>query len=171
MIWEKIDPIDPCPSQPGVLKYRIFILRITDMCFFFSIWFFFHNHSRITGLQMKGEGISLTPHYYFHTLHSHLDISREITAESLPLHIGSSHSKREPLVSKHKSLTTKLRAIKFLTSNLYHQSLGPCQVCMIPTSIYMFKINNRYTRKRCEVYSKLTKKHQNDANDIIVVFL
>ena len=106
--------------------------------FFFSIWFFFHNHSRITGLQMKGEGISLTPHYYFHTLHSHLDISREITAESLPLHIGSSHSKREPLISKHKSLTTKLRVIKFLTSNLYHQSLGPCQACMIPTSIYIF---------------------------------
>ena len=29
--------------------------------FFFSIWVFFHNHSRITGLQGKGEGISLAP--------------------------------------------------------------------------------------------------------------
>ena len=37
--------------------------------FFFSIWTFFHNHSRITGLQGKGEGISLTPHYHFHPLH------------------------------------------------------------------------------------------------------
>ena len=48
MIWEKIDPIDPCPSQPGVLKYRIFILRITDMCFFFFYLVFlsqpFTNH-------------------------------------------------------------------------------------------------------------------------------
>ena len=26
--------------------------------FFFSIWVFFHEHSRITGLQGKGEGIS-----------------------------------------------------------------------------------------------------------------
>ena len=31
---------------------------------FFSIWVFFHEHSQITGLQGKGEGISLTPHYH-----------------------------------------------------------------------------------------------------------
>ena len=58
--------------------------------FFFSIWVFFHNHSRITGLQGKGKGISLTPHYHFHPLHRYLDISPAITAESSPLHIGSS---------------------------------------------------------------------------------
>ena len=29
--------------------------------FFFSIWVLFHGHSRITGLQGKGEGIPLTP--------------------------------------------------------------------------------------------------------------
>ena len=29
--------------------------------YFFSIWVFFHEHSRITGLHEKGEGISLTP--------------------------------------------------------------------------------------------------------------
>ena len=57
--------------------------------FFFSIGVFFHEHSRITGLQGKGEGISLTPHYHFHPLHRHLDISRAITADSAPLHIGS----------------------------------------------------------------------------------
>ena len=48
---------------------------------FFSIWVFFHEHSRITGLQEKGEGISLTPHYHFHPLHRQLDIScRELTS-------------------------------------------------------------------------------------------
>ena len=31
----------------------------------FSIWVFYHNHSRITGLQGKGEGIFLTLHYHF----------------------------------------------------------------------------------------------------------
>ena len=51
---------------------------------------FVNEHSRITGLQGKGEGISLTPHYYFHPLHRHLDISRAITAESSPLHITCS---------------------------------------------------------------------------------
>ena len=55
---------------------------------FFSVWVFSHDHSRITGLQGKGEGISLTPHYHFHLLHRHLD-SRVITAESSPLHIVS----------------------------------------------------------------------------------
>ena len=33
---------------------------------FFSIWVLFHEHSQITGLQGKGEGISLTPHHHFH---------------------------------------------------------------------------------------------------------
>ena len=65
-----------------------------DFFFFFcfSIWVFFHEHSRITGLQGKGEGISLTPHYHFHPLHRQLDISQAIAAESSPLHIASSRT-------------------------------------------------------------------------------
>ena len=59
---------------------------------FLSVFFFFHNYSQITGLQGKGEGISLTPHYHFHPLHRHLDISWAITAESSLLHIGSSQT-------------------------------------------------------------------------------
>ena len=51
---------------------------------FFSIWVFFHEHSQIIGLQGKGEGIFLTPHYHFHQLHRHLDISQAINAESSP---------------------------------------------------------------------------------------
>ena len=64
---------------------------------FFSIWIFFHEHSRITGLQGKEEGIFLTPHYRFHPLHRHLGISRAITAESLPLRIASSRTLTENL--------------------------------------------------------------------------
>ena len=52
--------------------------------FIYAIWVFFHEHSRIAGLQGKGEGISLTPRYHFHPLHRHLDISKAITAESSP---------------------------------------------------------------------------------------
>ena len=58
-----------------------------------SIWVFFHEHSRITGLQGTGEGISLSPHYHFHPLRRHLDISRASTAESSPLHIASSRTR------------------------------------------------------------------------------
>ena len=61
--------------------------------FFFCIWVFCHNHSWITRLQGKGEGISVTPHYHFHPLQRHLDIRRAITAESSPLHIGSSRTR------------------------------------------------------------------------------
>ena len=74
-------------------------------CFFF-IWVFFHDHSRITGLQGKGGGISLTTHYHFHPLHRCLDISWAITAESSPLHMAGS---RKSLTTK--SLTTKLRTL------------------------------------------------------------
>ena len=63
--------------------------------FFFSTWVFFHEHSPTTGLQGKGEGISLVPHplhRHFHPLHRHIDISRAITAENSPLHIASSRT-------------------------------------------------------------------------------
>ena len=61
--------------------------------FFLTIWVLFHEHSRITGLQGKEEGIPLTPHYHFHPLYRHLDISRAITAESSPLHIASNRTR------------------------------------------------------------------------------
>ena len=61
--------------------------------YIFSIWVFFHEHSRSTGQQGKGEGIYLTPLYHFHPLHGHLDISRAITAESSPLHIAGSQTR------------------------------------------------------------------------------
>ena len=49
---------------------------------FFSVWVFFHQHSRFTVNQGKGEAIFLTPLYYFHPLHSFLDIRWAITAEN-----------------------------------------------------------------------------------------
>ena len=65
--------------------------------FFFSIWVFFHEHSRFTGQQGKGEGIYLTPLYHFHPLYRHLDISRVISAESSLLHIAGSRNRTENL--------------------------------------------------------------------------
>ena len=94
-----------------IMKVALILHSFSLKCsgFLFSIWVFFHKkHLRITGLQGKGEGISLTPHYHFHPLHSHLDVSRAVTAESTPLHIVV---KREPLVSNCKSVTTKLHAL------------------------------------------------------------
>ena len=49
------------------------------MKLFFFIWVFFHENSRIIGLQGKREVISLTPRYHFHQLYRQLDISRVIT--------------------------------------------------------------------------------------------
>ena len=60
---------------------------------FFSVWVFFHEHSRITGLQRKEEVIPLIRYYHFHPLHRHLDISRAITAGSSSLHIASSSTR------------------------------------------------------------------------------
>ena len=83
-------------------EITVYCLKLCGNCFstkfshhefFFSIWVLSHEHSRITGLQRKGEGIPLTPHYHFHPLYRHLDISRAITAESSPLHIASSRTR------------------------------------------------------------------------------
>ena len=60
---------------------------------FFSFWVFFHEHSRFTGQQGKGEGIYLIPVYHYHPFHRQLDISRAIAAESSPLHIASSRNR------------------------------------------------------------------------------
>ena len=49
---------------------------------FFSIWVFFHEHSRFTGQQGKGQATSLTPLSHFHQFHRHLEINWAITAET-----------------------------------------------------------------------------------------
>ena len=67
--------------------------KLKSRFFFFAIWVFFHEHSRITGQHGKGEAISLTPRYHFHSFHRHLEISRVITAWSLPPHIANSRTR------------------------------------------------------------------------------
>ena len=72
-----------------VIKHNLLFLLL----FFFSIWLFFHEYSRFTGQQVKGEAISLYPFYHFHPLHRHLDISWVIAAESSPLRIAGSRNR------------------------------------------------------------------------------
>ena len=81
--------IQRCSSSQSCCK----VLEKTREVLFFSIWIFFQEHLRSTGLQGKGDDISLTPHYHFHLLHRHLDINWVITAESSPLHITSSQTR------------------------------------------------------------------------------
>ena len=76
-----------------VINYQKDFMNLFIFNFFFSIWVSLHDHSRITGQQGKGEDISWTPHYHFHPLHRHLDISQVIIVESSPLHIGSSRTR------------------------------------------------------------------------------
>ena len=48
------EPLVQC-DVPAI-KYTSLVDDDNDDCkYFFSIWVFFHNHSRITGLQGKGE--------------------------------------------------------------------------------------------------------------------
>ena len=89
MIDEKIIWEDHIYTIEKKLAKNLGLLHI----YIFSIWVFFHEHSRIIGLQGKGKGISLTPHYHSYPLHKHLDISRAITAKSSPLHIVKSRAR------------------------------------------------------------------------------
>ena len=52
--------------KPKFRKSQSFFNKKVLLKFFFSIWVFFHEHSRFTGQQGKGEGIYLTPLYHFH---------------------------------------------------------------------------------------------------------
>ena len=104
------------------VELRKFFVKKNVLCsvkrsfffFFFSKWVFFHEHSRMTGLQGKGEDISLTPHYQIHPLRRHLDISWAITAESSPLHMVSSRTRTgnfgfRAQVANHEGLQTLLK--------------------------------------------------------------
>ena len=79
--------------SPSSIKDRAFCDNSSRLVnSFFSIWIF-HKHLRFTVEQGKREVISLTPLYHFHPLHRHFDISRQITAESSPLHKASSQAR------------------------------------------------------------------------------
>ena len=98
--------------SPSARKYgpeKLRTRRLFTQYLFFFYLVFFSQPLLTTGLQGKGEGISLTLHYHFHSLHRYLDISREITAESSPLHIGSSRTR---------------------TGNLWFGSANPFLVCI-----------------------------------------
>ena len=103
--WWQVDVFMMTCRDFLVDRWKFYLFAITVKCrqivspwdlqsqtfyFFFSIWVFFHEHSRFPGQQGKGEGIYLTPLYNFHPLHRHLDISRAIAAESSPLRIVGS---------------------------------------------------------------------------------
>ena len=41
-------------------------------------------------------------------------------------------------------------------------------IAICPANIHLFKVINRNTRKRCEIYPKLTKKGQNDVHVVLM---
>ena len=80
LFWENSErPIEPCNLYIWSVFYSVCVSTFLYIyclvaiglliCFFFSIWVFFHDHS-------------WTYLYHFHPLHKHLDISQAITAES-----------------------------------------------------------------------------------------
>ena len=79
-------------------NYCMLISFFSTQLFFFVIWIFFQKHSRFTGQQGKGDGISLTPLYHFHPLHRHLEISQGITVESSLHHIISNIWKSDKII-------------------------------------------------------------------------
>ena len=75
-----------CSSRGILWKISYVFHPIRIVSYFFFIWIFFHDHSRITGLQGKKEDIFLSPLYHLHPLHRHLHINQAITAESSSLY-------------------------------------------------------------------------------------
>ena len=88
---------------------------------FFLFGFSFHEDSRFTGLQGKGEVFSLSPLYLFHPLHRHLDINPAITTEIA--YSQQPVSNQELLVSECRLLTTKLRALEKILLK-FHFEIG-----------------------------------------------
>ena len=99
-------------SSPIILR-KSFLKRY-KADFAFLILFlsgFFHEYSRFTEQQGKGEAIYLQLFFYFHSLHRHLDISWVIAAEVTSAHKWQLESNREPLIFYCTSLISELRAL------------------------------------------------------------
>ena len=133
----------PLELSVGMLAANAAIRIYNINNFFLSFWVFFYKHSRITGLQRKGEGISLTPHYQFHPLHRHLDIRRAITAESSPLHIEFLDDRIHILINDDKIINKLNRnadsyfvnseLVDLKTPNLLKSSQSVQRVTLAPT--------------------------------------
>ena len=106
----------------------------------FFIRIFFHDYSRIIGLQGKGKDISLTPLYHFHPLHRHLDISQAVTTESSPLNIASNRTR----IGNFALLCRKL--------NLNLQALEKSDHCKWPSEIMIILLEMYH----CKYSSKIT---------------
>ena len=77
----------------NIVKFTRKILYWSLVFFFFRSVFFFTTIHESQDCKGRGRAFFLTPHYHFYRFHRHLDISRVITAESSPLHIGSSRTR------------------------------------------------------------------------------
>ena len=102
-------------------------------CFLCFYLVSFHEHSRFTGEQGKGEVITLIPLCHFHPLHRQLDNSRAITTE--------------PLVSERKSSTTKLRAITpfIVVFRLlkYEDTVTKCVILFLSSGVLILILKNK----------------------------
>ena len=74
-------------------KLLYWSLVFSNVFFFFRSGVFFTTIRESQDCRGRGRAFLLTPHYHFHRLHRHLYISRAITAESSPLHIGNSRTR------------------------------------------------------------------------------
>ena len=86
---------------------------------FFSVSVFFHEHSRISGKKENGEAIFNSSSYHFHPLQRYLGISRTITAESLPLHLGSDRTRTGYLWFPLRALKKINDTVWFLIINVH----------------------------------------------------
>ena len=91
-IWFPVNFAKFLRTPPVIVSEQRGSVAFTVNPFFILIVFFVKKFHESQDSMEKGGGISLTPHYHFHRLHRHLDISRAITAESSPLHISSSRT-------------------------------------------------------------------------------
>ena len=109
-------------AEDFMFDFDIICLAAEKLDFFFSIWVFFHEHSLFTSGYLFNFSLPLPP--ASQTLrHQAGDYCRQLTSA----HSQQPKSNREPLVSKRKSLTTKLYAINLLIIFLSVYNFVPLQ--------------------------------------------
>ena len=92
-------------------------------------------------------------------------LQRILTYNHLDRKQTLNHSAKLALNLKIRNLKWNLKSVKFQLKCLFWAE------SYLTADVFLFKVNNRNIRKRCEIYSKLTIKHKNDVTGVLLVFL
>ena len=158
------------PSKP--YKYRLLLKSINDASFPYT-----YNACPYAGKPVKGEGpyyIESTENYVCYLVNrtaNDVELQgRNISMDRLYTRISLANWLLDRKITYVGTLNHNRQGIPTELKNKFEREEFSV-TCHYPAGIYLFKVNNRNTRTRCEICSKLTIKTPERRHWAVVTFI